>query len=323
MTQGFGPDELLPDAATDPVRLPRRHGENSAQGLAVTLLGDYNLRRPTWLPSGAVLDLLAESGLTPAAARTTISRLARRGVLETARDGRRARYRLAGAAATALARGGRRIASFVEEAEHWDGRWTLVAFRLPQEQDAQRRALRGRLRWLGYAPLYDALWVSPAPLSERAATILAEFGPGTMTSFRADLDQRFAAAQDPLQAWDLEEIAGRYHDFLLRWEPVARRVRSGEVADAEAVQARTAAMDSYRQFMALDPPLPMRVMPDEWPRTRAHQVFAAIYDGLADVALAHVRELVARHDPGGEDDVLTHSLAELRAGLTDRVPSAT
>lgn len=75
-------EEIFPEDTSGPVRLPRRQAGSSPQGLAVTLLADYTLSSRAWLPSAGILALLAEAGVTPAGARTAISRLARRGVLE-------------------------------------------------------------------------------------------------------------------------------------------------------------------------------------------------------------------------------------------------
>ena len=86
MTSPYDIEEIFPDDG--PVRLPRRQSGNSPQGLTVTLMADYTLRTRAWLPSAAIVALLAEAGVSHAGARTTISRLARRGVLEGSRQGR-------------------------------------------------------------------------------------------------------------------------------------------------------------------------------------------------------------------------------------------
>jgi phenylacetic acid degradation operon negative regulatory protein len=308
--------ELLPDVAVAPVRLPRRQAGNSPQDLAVTLLADYSLRTRAWLPSAAIVALLAESGVTAGAARTAISRLARRDVLESSRRGRHTAYRLTGPAAAALASGGTQIAAFTADAESWDGHWTLIAFSVPQDGEARRRLLRGRLRWLGYAPLYDALWISPHKLTEREAGRLADLGAGVLTVFRArTLDLDGVPCRDPLDAWDMPAIGEHYQTFVDRWSPLLSRIHSGQIDGAEAVRARTEVMDSYRRFVVLDPRLPVRLMPANWPRERAREVFATVYDGLAAPALAHVRDVVTRFAPGEWPDIATHTVADLRAGL--------
>ncbi len=106
MASLFDIDEIYPDDGDHPLRLPRRQVGNSPQGVAVTLLADYTLRTRVALPSAAIVALLGETGVTTAGARTAISRLARRGVLEGSRLGRRSSYRLSRAAAANLSAGG-------------------------------------------------------------------------------------------------------------------------------------------------------------------------------------------------------------------------
>lgn len=310
----FNLEEILPDI--EPVRLPRHQAGGAPQSLAVTLLADYSLRSLAWLPSAAIVALLAESGVTTGGARTAISRLARRGVLESHRMGRNTFYRLTLPAAMALAAGGKAIATFTSKAESWDGFWTLIAFSVPQEGDTQRRALRGRLRWLGYSPLYDALWISPHGLPEKVIAALAEVSVGTMTVFRArriELDGK--PTHDPLSSWDLPGIAARYESFMARWSPLPPRISAGDIGGVEALRTRTEVMDTYRRFVILDPWLPARMMPPGWLRERARELFVTVYDGLADAASRHVSDVVLPFVEGAAPEIAPHSVAELLAGL--------
>ncbi|MEU8612965.1 PaaX family transcriptional regulator, partial [Actinoplanes sp. NPDC048791] len=77
MTSPYDIEEIFPDDAAETVRLPRRQAGSSPQGLTVTLLADYTLRNRAWLPSAAIVALLAEACDSQAGARTAISRLAR------------------------------------------------------------------------------------------------------------------------------------------------------------------------------------------------------------------------------------------------------
>ncbi|GII25994.1 PaaX family transcriptional regulator [Planosporangium mesophilum] len=311
----FDVEEILPDVAVGPVRFPRRQAGGSPQGLAVTLLADYSLRSRAWLPSAAIVALLAESGATDGGARTAISRLARRGVIESSRRGRHTFYRLTGPATTALALGGRGVVGFAAAAESWDGCWSLIAFSMPQEGESERRSLRSRLRWLGYVPLYDGLWVSPRGLSAKVEA-LGDLSLGTMTVFRAHrLDVDGMASRDPLDAWDLAGIGEHYDAFVRRWSRLLPRVRSGDLTGTEALRARTEVMDEYRTFVVLDPRLPMRLMPAGWLRGRARELFVAVYDGLAEPALRHVLRTVARFVDGPQPDIGAHTVAELLDGL--------
>jgi phenylacetic acid degradation operon negative regulatory protein len=129
--------------------------------LLVTLLGDYWWDRAEYLPSAALVGLASEFGVTPAAARAALSRLRRRGLLSSSKTGRRTSYGLTQRARLVLAEGRDRIMAFGRRSEPWDGRWTVAAFSVPEAQRALRHVLRTRLLWLGFAPLYDGMWVSP------------------------------------------------------------------------------------------------------------------------------------------------------------------
>jgi phenylacetic acid degradation operon negative regulatory protein len=316
VTTPFDIDEIFPEDAIGSVRLPRRQAGSSPQGLAVTLLADYTLRNRAWLSSAAIVALLAESEVSSASARAAISRLARREVLEGSRQGRRSSYRLTDAAAASLSVGGRWVVASMIEAEAWDGQWTLVAFSLPQEHNGQRRVLRHQLRWLGYAPLYDGLWVSPRGFERKAKNQLAQLNLGAVTVFRAhQIDLDAMVGRDPLDAWDTEAIAGHYESFIQRWSALLPRIRSGDLRGAEAVRARTEVMDTYRRFPLIDPQLPVALLPAGWLREPAAKVFAAVYDGLSEAAQGHVRAVTARFSNGPPPGIEAHNVADLLAGV--------
>ncbi|KAB1942618.1 PaaX family transcriptional regulator [Micromonospora sp. ALFpr18c] len=321
MASPFDIEEIYPDDGEHSLRLPRRQAGTSPQGVAVTLLADYTVRTRAALPSAAIVALLAESGVTTAGARAAISRLARRGVLEGSRQGRRSSYRLSRAAAADLSAGAQWILTSTAATTPWDGHWTTIAFSLPQDRGSQRRALRGQLRWLGYAPLYDGLWISPYELTPPARALLAQLSAGRATVFRGRhvaLDATSRRA--PIEAWDVDAIERHYEAFLRRWTPLLPRVRAGQVDGAEAVRARTEVMDTFRRFPTLDPQLPLELLPAGWLRQPARQLFTAVYDDLADPAEQHVRAVVARHTDSGEPGIQAHTTADLVAGVRGDEP---
>ncbi|WP_144127864.1 PaaX family transcriptional regulator [Catellatospora sichuanensis] len=316
MTSPFDIEEIFPQDAVGAVRLPRRQSGNAPQGLAVTLLADYTLRTRAWLPSAAITALLGEAGVSLGGARTAISRLTRRGVLESSRQGRNSSHRLTQPAAAHLSTGGSWIVSSASAPRPWEGWWTLIAFSLPQEENTQRRALRGQLRWLGYAPLFDGLWVSPDEFTEQARAQLAQVNLGAMTVFRArHVEFAAASGRNPVEAWDIPAIAAEYESFVGRWSMLLPRIRGGRVPGAEAVRARTEVMDTYRRFPTLDPQLPLQLLPSGWLRRRALEVFAAVYDGLAAAAEEHVQAVVARHADGARLGISAHTVADMLAGV--------
>jgi phenylacetic acid degradation operon negative regulatory protein len=312
----FQIEEIFPDVAAPSTRLPRRQSGSSPQGLAVTLMADYTLRNDAWLPVTALVTLLGEFGVTSAAARVAISRLARRGVLESRRHGRNSSYRLTQVAAGELSSGGIGIADFAAEPESWDGSWTFVVFSMPKEATTQRNALRVHLRWRGFAPLYDGVWVSPRPLPQQELEYLAPVAYGDITVIRAEhIPLQTDADLSPIHAWDLDAIAEQYEAFLQEWAPVLPDIANGSITGVEAVLARTEVMDTYRRFPMIDPELPTKLMPPGWPRGRTRETFAAVYDGLAQPAQEYVRALATEITDGPRLDIEAHSIAEIHAGI--------
>ncbi len=318
MVSPFEIEEIFPDPENESVSLPRRQSGSSPQGLAVTLIADYSMRNGVWLPTAALLVLLGEFGIAGGAARAAISRLARRGVLESRREGRYSFYRLTDVAAVELSVGGASIAEFGAGPDSWDGWWTFVTFSIPKQETTLRSALRVRLRWWGYAPLYDGVWVSPQALTGPDRAELAAVAVGGITVARAQHVQLDVAAdRSPVEAWDLAAIAGQYDDFIRRWTRLLPRVAAGAVTGAEAVRARTEVMDTYRRFPSIDPLLPVKLMPPGWPRATAREVFAAVYDGLAEPAEEHVRAVVTNADDRPHPDIQAHTVDEMQAGIRD------
>jgi phenylacetic acid degradation operon negative regulatory protein len=299
-------DISVPDPAHDDVDLPRMQAGGSPQHLLLTLLGDYWYGQHTPMPSAALVDLLAEFKVTEVGARAALSRLARRGLLELAKEGRRTYYRLSPRAAAVLSEGIQHILSFGASDSPWQGRWTVAAFSIPEEQRDLRHTLRTRLRWLGLAPLYDGTWVSPHDRSAEVGGVLTELGVVTGTVFTAVLGPGSPPGGDPMTAWDLDALRHLYEEIIERYTPLQQRCRQGLISTAEALVSRTGLMDAWRNFPNLDPELPAELLPDRWPRARARRLFIELYDGMASLAETRVKQIVAAYEPDLADLVRSH-----------------
>jgi phenylacetic acid degradation operon negative regulatory protein len=272
--------------------------------LLLTLLGDYWWQRTEPLPSAAIVGLLAEFGVSDSAARAALSRLTRNGLLETSRSGRRTYVRLSARAADVLDDGARRIFSFGSRPAPWDGMWSLVAFSIPEEHRAARDELRKALRWLGFAPLYDGLWVSPRDHAGEVISRLTDLGITTATAFRATAlpiaggaTAPGGAPDIPARAWDLSGLQEQYDEFTTFARLLRDQTEAGEINVADALVARTRVMNEWRAFPAMDPDLPDELLPPAWPRAAARELFIACYDLLGPLATRRVRQIIARYSP--------------------------
>jgi phenylacetic acid degradation operon negative regulatory protein len=298
------------------VAFPRWQLGRQPQHLLLTLLGDYWQGSDVLIPSAALVHLLAEFGVTSAGSRAALSRLGRRGLLVSSRAGRYTFYGLSQRAREILDDGADRIARFGAEEKTWDGTWTFVAFSIPESQRDLRHALRVRLRWLGFAPLYDGLWISPHSQPGDACRALDDLRVEAATVITGRADDRPLGAGSPIGAWDLGQLRAAYQEFIDRFSPLAARVRAGDVGAAEALVARTRIMDDWRNMPNLDPELPTELLPPGWPRRTARHLFVEIYDGLGQLAEVRIRQVLAQLAPE-----LAGAASHHRTGLAAAAPA--
>ncbi|MET9387068.1 PaaX family transcriptional regulator C-terminal domain-containing protein [Streptomyces sp. NPDC002928] len=278
------------------IDLPRSQTGANPQHLILGLFTDYWFATDDSLPSAALVALLGDFGITPVSARAAIGRLARRGVLDARKEGRRTFYRMMPGAARALEQTQRRVVDFGAADRPWDGLWTTVVFSVPDDQREVRHAIRRRLGFLGYAAVYDGVWMSPHADHEQTVEILQSVGVRSATVLRSTLTHAQGDG-DPLGAWDLDAIQAAYQDFITEYTHLLARVTGGQVGSAEALVARTTVKDVWREMVGIDPELPANLLPDGWPARAARAVFVQIYDTLGPLAEVRVRQLLAEHDP--------------------------
>ena len=222
------------------------------------MLADYWREADAWLPSRLILSLAADLDLSASATSTALSRLAGRGVLEQSNAGRASRYRFTEAAKRRLSVGFRQVSEFGAENRRWDRTWTVVAFTIPESARELRELLRSRLKWLGFAPLYGALWVSAWDTADELESSCRAFGVDNYVIFRtAESDLR---GKPLIQAWELDELQKQYTPFIETYGPRAAESHGG-IGLREAFRLRTEAMDAWRAFPWNDPGLPSGTAP--------------------------------------------------------------
>lgn len=274
--------------------LPRPGAGHSPQRLLSTLLGEYWSDTGDALPLGALVDLLQEFGISETSARATVTRLAKRGMLEMERVGRLTRYRMTADGRQDVGEQGGAIRDFAAAPRDWDGRWTVAAFSVPEDQRQLRHHLRSYLRWLGFASLFDGLWVAPRGSLATLEQVFRTVGVDQFAVFRTSDDP---CGREPLTAWDLTGVEAAYRDFLAEHRPLLAELGEGGMSPTRALVVRTRVFEAWRTFPALDPDLPQAWLPDGWPREEARRLFVALYNGTAAPATARFRHLVAAHDP--------------------------
>jgi phenylacetic acid degradation operon negative regulatory protein len=251
----------------------------------LTIFGDYWWHVQEPMPTGALVAALADLGVKEPAARATLTRMTRTGLLTTDRAGRRTVHRLTERAVAIVDEEAAWLDSFGLEEAPWDGLWSVLAFSIPESQRAKRHLARSHLKWLGFAPLYDGVWISPGDRASAAMAHLRELEVKDVTSMRASLDTSIDGG--PQAAWDLGAVAEQYRDFV-----DALHAAGPSISATEAFTERTRLMLAWQAFRVLDTGMPAELVPPGWPRVAARQAWARRYNELGDAAEARVRDHV-------------------------------
>jgi phenylacetic acid degradation operon negative regulatory protein len=267
------------------------------QDLVFTLFGDYLLHRDGAVWVGSLIALLRPLGLSPGATRTVLSRMVAKGWLMAERVGRRSFYALTARGRRLLDEGEARIYDPPRD-EPWDGLWYLVAYSVPEEQRQLRDRLRVRLQWLGFGQLGNGLWLSPHRVRGEVNALAGELGVGEHVEiFRAQYQGYSSNDHLVARCWDLPSVAARYGDFLARWGPEAERLaKSTEALRPEVAYVRRFwLIHEYRAFPLIDPYLPHRLLPEDWPGAAAAALFDAYHESLTAAAARYVESVLELH----------------------------
>ena len=252
----------------------RSVGAPAARSLLLTILGEYVLPRGEAVWQETLVGALVSVGYTQQAARQALARSVRDGWLETSRHGRRARVSLerrdggaaAGPGPSGSTRSGRRGS--------WDGRWLVLVLRVPEERREVRHQLRTRLAWAGLGSMGGGVWLTPHV--EREAELreaIREAPAAEATSFVASL----GALGRRSRTWPRPPgISTRCARRTRRSSRISRR--SGPRRREAFFRMQTLLVHAWRKFPFLDPDLPAELLPDGWPRRRAHELFSGRHE---------------------------------------------
>jgi phenylacetic acid degradation operon negative regulatory protein len=267
------------DAANGPSRRP--------QSVMLNFFGIYFRHQDAAVYTGSVIDVMERVGVTEQAVRTTLARMASRGLLVKHRIGRKAYVSLTPRATQVLEDGHRRIWETGALNSTWDGSWTLVGFSIPDARREARHELRQLLTWAGFGFLQNGLWVHPGTVD--VEDLIAPLGlEGNVTAMTA----RSLAPTTPQEmverAYDLPEIAARYRSFIRLWS----RDVDAQGVESDPLARQLHLHDDWLHLVRRDPRLPVELVPRGWPVLTAEHLFRSLATSIRAQAAATVAQLV-------------------------------
>ncbi|MFF9313019.1 PaaX family transcriptional regulator C-terminal domain-containing protein [Streptomyces sp. NPDC014748] len=269
------------------INVSEQSAQPAPRSLIVTLYGAYGRFVPGPVPVAELIRLLAAVGVDAPSARSSVSRLKRRGLLLPARTGQGAAgYELSPQALQLLEDGDRRVYA---GAPGEDEGWVLAVFSVPESQRQKRHVLRSRLAGLGFGTAAPGVWIAPARLYEETRNTLRRLDLDVYVDFFRGDHLGFApTAQAVARWWDLAALAAQHEAFLDRHAPVLRAWEErADTPPEEAYRDYLLALDSWRHLPYADPGLPARLLPANWPGARSAAVFRALHERLHEAGAVY------------------------------------
>lgn len=255
------------------------------QSVLLVFFGDYVSASQEVVAAAAVIDVLESAGVGASATRATLSRMVKRGLLLRTAVGRQAYFGLTEFGRRTVLEGRTRAQDGDVVDREWEGRWTLVAFSLPEESQRQRHLLRSRLTWAGFGMVQAGLWAAPHTIDvdELVADLDAR---DFVTAFRAEPVDTAQTTALVGSAFDLGMLSARYEGFLARWRPF---LEADDDSISHPLTARVVLSADWLMVLRGDPRLPLQLLPDPWPGVTALELHRALESRLRASAEGEAR----------------------------------
>lgn len=278
---------LQGEQAVGTTRARSRANALRSRSVMMSYLGAVVRRRGDWMPIGGTVELMAHLGLDGPSVRTVVSRLKKRGWLDSEVCSGTRGYRLTSTALAALAEGDAVIWHARQPAAIDQG-WCIVNFSVPESLSNKRHQLRSHLAAYGFGNVGTAMWIAPARMRDAAEHAIQELDLGPYSAvFVGDYVGGQDLAALLYRSWDLAGIDRRYRHFIAEFGPAATEFDGTTVGSERAFVTYLEVVDGWRHLPFKDPGLPRELLAEDWSGPAAASLFERLVGILEPPALAY------------------------------------
>lgn len=263
----------------------------------MTIYGLYARDEGGSLPVASLVRMLGDLGVEDTGVRSSISRMKRRGILESRRENGVATYALSARSLELIIEGDARIYSR-QRAKSTDS-WLLLVFSVPEAERGKRHTLRSQLTRMGFGAVAPGVWVAPGSLYAETQNRLARLNLSPYVDlFTVDRLAPEQLAEKIGQWWDLSSLEELYRQFVQLYQPMRATWQNPLAAHPGAIVRANAFGDyipmftQWRRMPFLDPGLPLEFLPENWDGLVAEQLFSDLHGILGPLAREHVQKII-------------------------------
>jgi phenylacetic acid degradation operon negative regulatory protein len=265
----------------------------------LTLYGDYIRSKDGEIGIGCLIKVFSNFGLSEQSVRSAVSRMCRAGLLKVRRQGPKSYYSLTEAGSNMVSKGAKRI--FERKASKWDGKWSIVVYFIPEEKRQARDHLRPELSWIGCGPLSEATWISPNSLLKEVEEVADRLNIKEYVQvFQATHNGLSDAKKLVSRCWDLNTIHQKYAEFIAKYKPKLedhiKKLKNGKVIEpSDCFVERFNLVHEYRKLPYFDPDLPDELLPRNWLRGKAADLFQQYHGLLNEDATKYFKSVIKEY----------------------------
>lgn len=268
------------------------------QDLIISLFELYSPN--TSISASALVSLLDKLDVGQGAARSSISRLKSKNILERTSSAHSPRYALYPEVGALQHRYAQRV--FNPERSNIGDPWALVIFSVPEPKRQYRYALKRELTGLGFGFVAPAVAIAPHNALDEALTRLEQHDLlQYITYFTADYGAASDLPRKVAEWWDLPALEKQYQTFIGRYEPLLKSLEttganeSAALRNNESFAIYVPLYTRWKFFPYHDPNIPLPLLPADWPAPKAKAIFYKLHDLLTDPAHDAVHNVLASH----------------------------
>lgn len=266
----------------------------NTQSMIFTIYGDYIRHYGNKIWIGSLIRLLKEFGHNEQSVRVSVSRMMKQGWIESEKKGNKSYYFLTQRGIARMEEAAIRI--FKLAPDHWDGKWRMLMYTIPEDKRQIRDELRKELLWSGFGSFSNSCWISPNNLEKEVKLLIEKYEIQAYTDFFVSSYIGPQADRTLVEkSWPLQEIEGKYQEFITTYSKNfivhQSMINKGQMTDAECFVERTKLVHEYRKFLFADPGLPKELLPEIWTGHHAALLFEQYYKLLAQSANQFFEEI--------------------------------
>jgi len=145
---------------------------------------------------------------------------------------------------------------------HWDGKWRMVWFSIPERERSSRDKFRRFLESLGLKPILNSLWITPLDVKEQVSKYVQK---NHLTNRVLLTETEILEGMDTLEilkAWNFDKFRVLYEEFMKKVDLILSS------KDSENFEKKKLIFE-YASILNCEPQLPIELLPRDWPRFRA------------------------------------------------------